>query len=114
MDAADSGSARKAMPESVPVACSLTSADLAAQGERWKRLAAMALTERAETSDGLRLAFRTGPEAERELRALAAIETDCCAWAQWKVTASQDRLVLHVRSAGEGVAVLHGMFANLI
>jgi hypothetical protein len=99
--------------EPVTVACSLTSADLAAQGDRWKRLAATSLTERAETADGLRLAFRAGSESERELRALVAVETDCCAWAQWEVTASQDLLVLHVRSAGDGVAVLHGMFADL-
>jgi hypothetical protein len=94
-----------------PVACSLTSADLAAQGDRWERLVATALTERAETADGLRLAFRAGPESERELRALVAVETDCCAWAQWEVTAGNGQLVLRVRSAGDGVAVLHGMFS---
>jgi hypothetical protein len=99
--------------EPAPVACSLTSADLAAQGDRWKRLTATSLTERADTADGLRLAFRAGSESERELRELVAVETDCCAWAQWEVTASQDRLVLHVRSVGDGVAVLHGMFADL-
>jgi hypothetical protein len=99
--------------EPVPIACSLSSAGLAAQGDRWKRLAATSLAERAETADGLRLTFRAGSESEGELRALAAVETDCCAWAQWEVTVGQDRLVLHVRSAGDGVAVLHGMFANL-
>ena len=31
----------------VPVACALTPADLAAQGARWERLAARAMTERA-------------------------------------------------------------------
>ena len=33
---------------------------------RWERIAARALTERAETEHGLRLAFRPQPGAEEE------------------------------------------------
>ena len=66
------------MTESTPVACTLTSAGLAAQGQRWTRLLARALAERAETADGLRLSFRPEPGAEDELRALVAVETECC------------------------------------
>ena len=42
----------------VPVACTLTPADLAAQAGRWQRLMARTMTERAETADGLRMSFR--------------------------------------------------------
>ncbi len=49
---------------------------------------------------------------ERELRALVAVEADCCAWAQWEVTAGDVELVLRVRTAGQGVAILHGMFPD--
>ena len=96
------------MTKSIPVACTLGSAGLAAQARRWEQLMARALTGRDETPDGLRLSFR--PEAEDELRALVAVETGCCAWAAWTVEPTAGAVVLDVRSADEGVATLHSMF----
>ena len=96
------------MAKSIPVACTLGVADLAAQRRRWQQLMARALTGRAETADGLCLTFR--PEAEDELRALVAVEAGCCAWAAWTVEPTAGAVVLDVRSAGEGVATLHSMF----
>ena len=96
------------MTKSIPVACTLGVADLAAQRRRWQQLMARALTGRAETADGLCLTFR--PEAEAELRALVAVEAGCCAWAAWTVEPTAGAVVLDVRSAGEGVATLHSMF----
>jgi hypothetical protein len=96
------------MTKSIDIACTLGVADLAAQGRRWQRLMARALTGRAETADGLRLTFR--PEAEDELRALVAVEAGCCAWAAWTVEPTAGAVVLDVRSADEGVATLHSMF----
>ena len=97
----------------VPVACTLTPADLAVQGGRWERLAAWALTERAETVHGLRLSFHPGPGTEEELRQLAAVENECCRWASWTVQTRGEHLVLDIRSAGEGIAALHSMFTSL-
>jgi hypothetical protein len=96
------------MTRSIPIACTLGVASLAAQGRRWQRLMSRALTGRAETADGLRLTFR--PEAEAELRALVAVETGCCAWAAWTVEPTAGEVVLDVRSANEGVATVHTMF----
>ena len=96
------------MAKSIDIACTLGMADLAAQGWRWQRLMARALTRRTETADGLRLTFR--PEAEDELRALVAVETGCCAWAAWTVEPTAGAVVLDVRSADEGVATVHAMF----
>jgi hypothetical protein len=69
----------------VPIACTLTSAALAAQASRWELLAGRAMTERAETAHGLRLSFRPEPGADEELRTLVAMEEQCCAWADWTV-----------------------------
>jgi hypothetical protein len=69
---------------------------------------ARAMNGRAETADGLRLRFR--PEAEEELRALAATETECCSWATWTVERDAGTIVLDVRSTAAGVATLHEMF----
>ncbi len=94
----------------VPVACALTPAGLAAQAGRWERLAGRAMTGRTQTEHGLRIRFRPEPGAEEELRALIAVENECCPWATWTVQTLPAHIVLDVRSAGAGVAVLHGMF----
>jgi hypothetical protein len=104
---ADAGSAGP------PVTCSLTRAGLAGQAARWARLTARALAGQTKTAHGFRLRFRPEPGAEQELRALAAVETECCPWATWTVQAGPARLVLDVRSAGDGVAALHGMLTSL-
>jgi hypothetical protein len=111
MTAHDAGTSGQADP--VPVACTLGSADLAARYSRWEQLVARAMTGRAETADGLRLCFRREPDAEEELRALAAAENECCPWAAWAVWADSGQIVLDVRSAsGEGIATLHSMFTG--
>jgi hypothetical protein len=99
------------MAETTPVACALIAADLAAQGQRWEQLIAQAMTERAETADGLRICFRPEPGVEDELRTLVGVENDCCRWATWAVERDAGTIVLDVRSTAEGVATLHGMFA---
>jgi hypothetical protein len=96
-----------------PVACSLTPAGLAEQAGRWARLAARAMTRRAQTAQGLRIWFRPEPGAEEELRALVATETGCCPWATWTVQPSGAQIMLDVRSSGDGIAALHGMFTSL-
>jgi hypothetical protein len=97
----------------VPVACALTQAGLARQASRWVRLAARAMTSRAETTDGLRIWFRPEPGAEDELRALVEVENECCPWATWTVQTSPGHVVLDVRSSGDGIAALHGMLTGL-
>jgi hypothetical protein len=95
------------------IACTLTPADLAARRGRWERIAARAVTERAQTADGLRVSFLPEPGAEQELRALAAAENQCCAWAEWTVEADDGQLVLTAHATGEGVAALHAMLTGL-
>ena len=95
-----------------PVACALTSQDLAAQARSWQQLAARAMTERAETAHGLRITFRSEPGVEDKLRELVAVENQCCPWATWTAEAEADHLVLNVASIGDGVAALHGMFTD--
>ena len=96
-----------------PAACSLTLAGLAQQAGRWERLAGRALAGHARTADGVRLRFHPEPGAETELRALVAVETECCPWATWTIEAGPGQLVLDVRSAGDGIAALHSMFTGL-
>jgi hypothetical protein len=91
------------------IACSLSSADLAAQAGRWQRLLARAMTGRTETTDGLRISFCPEPGVEEELRRLVAAENECCRWAAWALETNAEATVLDVRSTGPGIATLHGM-----
>ena len=97
---------------SEPVACTLTTTDLARQSERWTTLLARAGTARIETADGLRLEFTDDARVERDLRELVAVESDCCRWAKWSVAHERGALAMEVCSTGDGVAALHGMFAG--
>jgi hypothetical protein len=99
--------------KTAPAACTLTSGDLAAQRQRWERLGGRAMTDRAETPDGLRMIFRLEPGVEEELRALVAVESECCRWAEWTVAVADGQIVLAVRAAGDGITALHGMFSGI-
>ena len=93
-----------------PVACTLGDTSLGAQIGRWKRLGRASGLSRATTEEGLRLGFSDEPAVEAELRALVAVESECCDWAHWEIRREDDELVVRVSSSGEGVAVLHAMF----
>jgi hypothetical protein len=95
---------------SQPVACTLTSKDLATQRERWLQLAQHAFLDRVETENGLRLSFRADSSVGDELAQLVDVERECCAWADWLIEQGAGRITVVVSSTGEGVAALHGMF----
>jgi hypothetical protein len=93
------------------IACTLTGTNQKAQRERWVALRASCGLARHEAPDGLRLTFEDRPEVEAELRRLAAVENDCCAWAAWTVERETDgTIVMAARSKGNGIATLHTMF----
>jgi hypothetical protein len=101
-------------PEYAPVACSLGQSDLAERARRWGELAAQALSQVSRTERGLRLVFGAGPGVAGELRALAAAERECCAFATWSVRADAGELVLEVSGdSPEAVTAVQGMFAAL-
>jgi hypothetical protein len=96
----------------VPVACTLDAAGLATQAQRWSRLLERSAVDRVETVDGLLIRFRTDEGTVAELHHLVAVENECCAWASWAVTEADGTADLVICSTGDGIAVLHGMFAN--
>jgi hypothetical protein len=99
--------------ESVPaVACELSGDEVGTQAERWMRLGQDAALGRVETEDGLRIRFRDEPAVEQELRALVAVESNCCAWARWEVSRASGELVMQVSSTPKGVTTLHVMFST--
>ena len=97
-----------------PVACTLNASNLKSQRERWADLGRRFGIARHEAADGLRLTFEDRPAVEAELRALVAVENECCRWAVWSVEREDGALVMAARSHGEGIATLHGMFTSAI
>src|ERR1043166_3796860 len=97
----------------VSIACSLNQDDRAERSERWLTLGSRALVQIVPTDAGLALVFAAAPGVELELRELAELERDCCAFASWTVRADAERVVLDVAGDGEAVPVIQGMFDSL-
>jgi hypothetical protein len=86
------------------VQCTLTPDELAVRGNRWRALGQAEVTT---LDNGLRLAF--GPHAASELAELAALERDCCSFANWTANGS----VLEITAEGDAVPAVQAMFAGL-
>ena len=100
--------------DGTPIACSLGRDDLAERQRRWHALAGRAIIDLAPTGYGLRLRFRDEPGVEAELRQLAALERDCCAFADWAVLADGGIITLDVRGKNaDSVPAVREMFASL-
>lgn len=97
-------------PSEAPIACSLNAAGQIARHAAWERLAERALRGRQMTVRGVRLVFASEPGVEDELRELARLEGECCAFAEWRVEDHGDLLALDVRAQADGVSALHTMF----
>jgi hypothetical protein len=89
------------------IACSLSPAGRASRGDRWRALVEETGVEIVEVPQGLELRFGTG--AERELRELAELERECCAFADWTVEGT----TLVVTGEGDAVPVVQSLFAAL-
>ena len=84
------------------IACSLSGAERACRAERWRVLGDYDVEQ---LDNGIRLVFAR--DVERNLRELAVLERECCAFADWEVrgntiaiTADDAVAVEAVRSLG--------------
>lgn len=97
-------------PNDLPIACTLGSAELPARRREWEELCAGALESIEQTADGVRLSFRPVGDAEGEIRRLAALEAQCCAFADWTVRRGPAGPVLEVTAGSDGVTAVHALF----
>jgi hypothetical protein len=88
--------------------CTLTSDERVDRGRRWRALGSAQVVN---TQNGLRLSFAAA--FEEEVRALAQLERECCAFAEWQVTAQDGRAVLDVTADGDAVAAVQSLFGSL-
>ena len=94
------------------IACTLDNDGLADRRSRWIALGERSLVEIVPTGRGQQLVFRA--DAGPELRELAELERDCCAFADWDVRAEDGHAVLDVAGRdAESIAAVQGMFGPL-
>jgi hypothetical protein len=96
------------MPETPPIACTLSAADLKDRESAWRKLMASGLVKRDRVRGGIRL--RAEPGAAVALIQLIDLERECCAWINFDVSEGS---VATLTAEGAGEAVLAGMFASL-
>jgi hypothetical protein len=87
--------------DETPIACSLSSNDLADRQVAWQQLLRTSLLARERIAGGLRLTVRTA--ARPELRNLIDLERTCCPWITF--VAEGDSVTLTAPGGGEDVLV---------
>lgn len=90
---------------SLPVACSLTSADLNHRERAWRKLLASGLVLRERIPGGVRLS--AAPRAAAALMKLIDLERECCGWIHFNVESDS---AAALTAEGEGEEVLAVMF----
>jgi hypothetical protein len=93
------------MAEARPIACTLTASDLKDREGAWRKLMGSGLVAREQVPGGIRL--QPAPGAAVALIELIDLERECCAWIDFEVG---ERSVVTLTAAGDGEAVLAGMF----
>lgn len=100
--------ARKA--QELPVACSLSADALTDRRQVWQRLADESLRTRTKTSAGMELRYSADDGVEERLRTLAALEAECCSFADWTVNRLGDDVRLEVTASPDAVPAVHALF----
>ena len=95
-----------------PPTCTLTESEGMARRERWLELAERALLDKTATDTGVELRYRADPAVSAELSELAALEADCCGFAQWEVIGLEDAVRLQVTSEPAKAPALWAMFGE--
>jgi hypothetical protein len=90
--------------DEIPIACSLSAADLAERQRLWRELLDTSLLGRESIPGGLRLTVRPG--AGPPLQALIDLERDCCPWIRFALNGES----VTMTAVGDGEEALRQMF----
>jgi hypothetical protein len=90
--------------DEIPIACSLSAADVVKRQRLWRELLDTSLLGRESIPGGLRLTVRPG--AGPQLHALIDLERDCCPWIRFTVNGNSATMT----AVGDGEEALRHMF----
>jgi hypothetical protein len=94
-----------------PIACSLSPGQYRGRTRELAALAARALRSREQTADGERLTFADSADTERELRAVIAVESSCCAFMRMDLERADEGLVLDIAAPADARPIVAELFA---
>lgn len=94
-----------------PIACTLSGSEFAERTQDTAALARRALRSRQPIPEGTRLTFEASADTERELRAVIAAESRCCAFLQLDLRSYHDALILDITGPDEAEPIIAGLFA---
>ena len=89
-----------------PIVCTLNPALMRGRLAWADALTADALLSREPIEGGLRHRFRADDDVERQVRELAALESECCAFLTFEVSREADAVVLDVTGSAEAQPVI--------
>ena len=95
----------------LPIACTLSAADMTARAELIRALAAEGLLGRSQTATGMRVRLRDTPAIEQRTRALIAAESSCCAFLGFDLGREHGELVLDISGPEDARPVIEMFFA---
>lgn len=90
----------------LPVACTLTAADGAAQLVAWQRFNDDHLIHVQRAPGRVTVDYADVEDAAERLAALVRTEQTCCAFAEWRIQRGSPHLQLIVTGAEDGIASL--------
>lgn len=102
------------MEETIPIACTLTAADLVDRQHAWLKVGTYGQSA-TEVPGGLAFTFRAVAGVDESLRELVRLEAHCCAWMTFALEPTADKLTLTVTGLGEdGERGVRESFAPLV
>jgi hypothetical protein len=99
--------ATKSSADGIPIACSLSAADLGGREVEWRALLDTSLVKAERIPSGVRLTVQ--PSGVAELKRLIDLERTCCAWMEFEVDWPE---TVAITASAAGVEVLVAMFLD--
>jgi hypothetical protein len=100
------------MPEELPIACSLTAAELPVRLAQMEALGRDALIAAHVTGTRAQLRFAAAPEVRERVERFAEAERRCCPFLSLRVTAAPDAVMLTVDAPPDAAGVVAELVAG--
>jgi hypothetical protein len=96
---------------SEPIACTLTADQFDDRAREIADLAHDSVLQRRPLPGGVRLTFQAGEDTARRLHDLVAAESQCCAFLEMDLRASETRLELDITGPEDARPIIDDLFA---
>jgi hypothetical protein len=99
--------------EPLPIACTLSAADLRARGEELRALGGDGLLDATEQEGRAVLRFRPDASIRERVERVVAAESECCAFLEFALVHSDDATVLTISAPNGGAEIVHELAGAL-